>query len=204
MADAGFEMVRYADDFVILCRSAEEAISRAGDSCNAGRRQRGSVCIPRKPISWTCSSRAALTSSGITSSNGHRVPRTKSLQKLKDAVRQKTRRTNGQSLAVTIADVNRTLVGWFAYFKHSNGSFEDLDAWIRTRLRSILRKRAGLPWPPALRGPCVLAGSLLCGAGAVFSRHTPMRRFVSPGAGDSSTGEPDAGDSHVRFGGRGE
>ena len=72
-----------------------------------------------------------------------RWPRKKSLQKLKDAVRQKTRRTNGHSLAVIIADVNRTLVGWFAYFKHSHGSFRALDSWIRMRLRSILRKRAG-------------------------------------------------------------
>ena len=39
MADAGFEMVRYADDFVILCRTAEEADAGAGDCADAGRRQ---------------------------------------------------------------------------------------------------------------------------------------------------------------------
>jgi RNA-directed DNA polymerase len=80
----------------------------------------------------------------------YRLPRAKSLRKLKDAVRQKTRRTNGHSLAVIIADVNRTLVGWFGYFKHSHGSFEDLDAWIRTRLRSLLRKRAGFRRRPGV------------------------------------------------------
>ena len=73
--------------------------------------------------------------------HGHRWPRAKSLRTLKDAVRQKTRRTNGHSLAVIIADVNRTLVGWLDYFKHSHHSFRDLDKWIRMRLRSILRKR---------------------------------------------------------------
>lgn len=65
----------------------------------------------------------------------HRWPRTKSRKTLKDAVRQKTRRNNGHSLAFIIADLNRTLVGWFAYVKHSHGSFAGLDGWLRMRLR---------------------------------------------------------------------
>ena len=41
-----------------------------------------------------------------------------------------------------IADINRTLRGWFEYFKHSHPTtFRDLDGWVRMRLRSILRKR---------------------------------------------------------------
>ena len=70
--------------------------------------------------------------------------RTKSLRKVKDALRAKTRRTHGHSLAVIIDDVNRTLGGWFEYFKHSHPTtFGPLDAWIRMRLRSVLRKRRG-------------------------------------------------------------
>ena len=62
--------------------------------------------------------------------------------KLKDAVRAKTKRTSGHSLGVIIADLNRTLRGWFEYFKHSHRSaFPPLDGWIRRRLRNILRKR---------------------------------------------------------------
>jgi RNA-directed DNA polymerase len=75
---------------------------------------------------------------------GYRWPRTKSLTKFKETLRRKTPRTTGQSLAVIIADVNRTVRGWFGYFKHSHHTtFPNLDAWIRMRLRSILRKRAG-------------------------------------------------------------
>ncbi|MBI2565442.1 MAG: hypothetical protein HYV63_00235 [Candidatus Schekmanbacteria bacterium] len=44
---------------------------------------------------------------------GYRWPRKKRLRKLKDAVREKTRRTSGKSLGEIIRDVNRTLVGWF-------------------------------------------------------------------------------------------
>src|SRR5437899_1379166 len=65
-------------------------------------------------------------------------------QEVKRHVRAKTRRTNGQSLQAIIANVNRTTRGWFGYFKHSHRyTFEPLDRLMRTRLRSILRKRSG-------------------------------------------------------------
>jgi len=70
-------------------------------------------------------------------------PRKKSVQKLKQTLRPATRRTSGHSMANTMARVNRTLRGWFAYFQHSqSGIFRELDGWIRQRLRAILRKRS--------------------------------------------------------------
>ena len=73
---------------------------------------------------------------------GKKWPRRKSLQKLKDAIRAKTKRTNGNSLMAIISNVNRTLMGWHEYFKHSHKTtFPRLDGWIRMRLRSVLRKR---------------------------------------------------------------
>jgi RNA-directed DNA polymerase len=72
----------------------------------------------------------------------HRV-RDKSVRKLKDALRQKTKRTSGRSLSFIIADVNRVLRGWFAYFQHDQWyTFDRLDCWLRQRLRAILRKRS--------------------------------------------------------------
>ena len=63
---------------------------------------------------------------------------------MKDAVREKTRRTNGHSLSATILELNRMLRGWFAYFQHSHRyTFTTLDGWIRMRLRSTLRHRSG-------------------------------------------------------------
>ena len=73
---------------------------------------------------------------------GHHWPRAKSVRNLKDALRAKTRRNRGQSLAVIIGDVNRSLRGWFDYFQHSpRHAFGPLDAWVRMRLRSILRRQ---------------------------------------------------------------
>jgi RNA-directed DNA polymerase len=142
MAAAGFEMVRYADDFVVLCRTAEEA-AQALAAVQRWTAAAGLQLHPEKTHLVDMQQPGGFDFLGYHFERHYRWPRKKSLRKLKDAVRQKTRRTNGHSLAVIIGDLNRTLVGWFGYFKHSHGSFETLDAWIRTRLRSLLRKRAG-------------------------------------------------------------
>jgi RNA-directed DNA polymerase len=66
------------------------------------------------------------------------------MQKLKDKLRAQTKRNNGQSLACILGQVNRTLRGWFGFFQHScRLTFRDVDSWLRGRLRSLLRRRAG-------------------------------------------------------------
>ena len=69
-------------------------------------------------------------------------PRKKSLDKLEDAVRSKTRRNNGRCMRAICADLNRTLKGWYVYFQHSVPHvLESIDGYVRGRLRSILRRR---------------------------------------------------------------
>jgi RNA-directed DNA polymerase len=63
---------------------------------------------------------------------------------MKDTVREKTGRTDSQSLRVIIEDFNATLQGWFQYFEHSHrNTFSSVDKWVRMRVRSILRRRQG-------------------------------------------------------------
>jgi RNA-directed DNA polymerase len=140
MADAGYEMVRYADDFVVLCRTADEA-QQALAVVQRWTEAAGLRLHPEKTHLVEMHQPGGFDFLGYHFEGRSRWPRKKSLQKLKATVREKTRRTNGHSLAVIIADVNRSLVGWLEYFKHSHRSFRDLDKWIRMRLRSILRKR---------------------------------------------------------------
>lgn len=140
VARSGFEMVRYADDFVILCRTPEEA-SRALELVRAWVSENGLTLHPTKTKvvdAWT----DGFDFLGYHFEDGTRRPREKSLTKLKDTIRAKTRRTSGDSLTKVIGSLNRTLKGWFAYFKHSQPwVFPRLDGWIRRRLRSILRRR---------------------------------------------------------------
>jgi RNA-directed DNA polymerase len=143
LAVAGYEMVRYADDLVLLCRTAAEA-DAALAHLTRWTTAAGLRLHPTKTRVVDTTAPGGFDFLGYHFERGLRWPRTKSLRKLKDRLRLKTRRTNGHSLPVIIANVNVTLQGWFAYFKHSHcTAFAPLDQWVRMRLRSILRKRQG-------------------------------------------------------------
>ena len=144
MAQEGYEMVRYADDFVILCRSEAEAVA-ALEKVQAWAVQAGLTLHPDKTRIVNADEKGGFDFLGYHFERGMKWPRQKSLDKFKDTIRAKTRRTNGHSLQVIIENVNRTAKGWFEYFKQSKPTtFPVLDGWIRMRIRSILRKRRGL------------------------------------------------------------
>jgi RNA-directed DNA polymerase len=142
VARSGYEMVRYADDFVILCRTPEEA-SRALELVRDWVAENGLILHPTK-TKVVDTGIEGFDFLGYRFENGERRPRDKSLAKLKKTIRAKTKRTNGDSLSSIITALNRTLRGWFAYFQHSGRwIFRWLDGWIRRRLRSVLSLRNG-------------------------------------------------------------
>ena len=141
MARHGIEMVRYADDFVILCKTAEEA-ARALELVKQWVAGNGLTLHPEKTrIVDSCTQ--SFDFLGYTFQGQEHWPRKKALQKMRDTIRAKTIRQNGRSIQCVIADVNKTVRGWFAYFKHGTDRrfYRNQDAWIRMRLRSILRRR---------------------------------------------------------------
>jgi RNA-directed DNA polymerase len=143
MVRLGYRMVRYADDFVILCRSQAEA-QKALVEVQAWVEREGLTLHPEKTRIVEATQRGGFEFLGWHYERGLKGPREKSQQKLKETLRQKTRRTNGRSLGETIGSVNRTLRGWKHYFDRGVLTVhERLDQWIRMRLRSILRKRRG-------------------------------------------------------------
>jgi len=138
---SGLEMVRYADDFVLLCRSKDEA-QRALVLVQQWTATVGLTLHPEKTRIVDATQAGGFDFLGYHFERGQRWPRQKSLRKFKDIMRAKTKRHNGQSLQVIIAHVNRSARGWFGYFKHSHKwTFAPLDQWLRMRLRSILRRR---------------------------------------------------------------
>lgn len=144
LAEQGLAMVRYADDFVVLCRTPEEA-QRALALVQHWVVDNGLTLHPTKTrvVDVRQDGFDFLGYHFQPTRNGIRHwPRPKSLAKLKDTLRARTKRANGNSLSCIIADVNVVLRGWFGYFKHSTKTtFDALDGWVRMRLRSILRKR---------------------------------------------------------------
>ncbi len=141
MAEKGIEMVRYADDFVVLCPT-EVAAQEALEVVRNWTLTVGLTLHPVKTRIVDAMQVGGFDFLGYHFERGDRWPRQKSLGKFKDTIRAKTRRHNGQSLQAILTDLNRTLRGWFEYFKHSHRfPFIALDKWMRMRLRSLLRFR---------------------------------------------------------------
>jgi RNA-directed DNA polymerase len=141
LTDSGFEMVRYADDFVILCGTEAEARAALA-RVQAWTAQAGLQLHAEKTRIVDVTQRGGFDFLGYHFERGYRWPRRKSVAKLRAKIRQDSKRRNGHSLQTIISNVNQTLIGWFEYFKHSHKTaFPPLDKWIRMRLRSILRQR---------------------------------------------------------------
>lgn len=146
MEESGYRMVRYADDFVILCRTDEEA-QAALRQVEAWVSANGLTLHPDKTRIGDCRQPGqGFDFLGYRFEAGLRFVRDKSRKAIRDKVRTKTRRNRGASLRQIIDDLNPMLQGWFGYFKHAVPSeLRTLDAFIRRRLRAVLRKQDKRP-----------------------------------------------------------
>jgi RNA-directed DNA polymerase len=140
----GLQMIRYADDFVILCRTEEEA-QQALEIVRTWVTENGLILHPTK-TKLVNANTEGFDFLGYHFRGTKHWARKKSLQKLRTTLKPLTKRTNGQSLQCVITKINQTLRGWFVYFQHSNkATFREVDQWVRQRLRGILRKRRKRP-----------------------------------------------------------
>jgi RNA-directed DNA polymerase len=146
MKEKGYRMVRYADDFVMLCRTAAEA-EAALVEVKAWVEVNGLTLHPDKTHVGDCLvAGQGFDFLGYHFEAGKRWVRRKSLMAMKDKLRHLTRRTSGISLKAIIEKLNPILRGWFGYFKHAHKwQFGPLDSLIRRRLRALLRKRQKRP-----------------------------------------------------------
>jgi RNA-directed DNA polymerase len=146
MEQSGYRMVRYADDFVVLCATEAEAadalrlvsawVSRNGLTLHPDKTKVGDCRQPGQGFDFL----------GYRFEAGMRFVRDKSLKAFKDKVRARTIRSRGDSLGRIVADLNPMVRGWFEYFKHARPRlFRRLDGFIRRRLRAILRKQEKRP-----------------------------------------------------------
>jgi RNA-directed DNA polymerase len=140
MADNGFEMVRYADDFVVLCRTRSDA-EAALAMITAWVEQAGLILHPTKTkiVDSRVESFAFL---GYSFRGDKIYPRRESLAKMKARLKELTPRKRPGPLESIAVELNRVLRGWFGYFRHCRWTiFKDLDAKLRSRLRRLLLQR---------------------------------------------------------------
>jgi RNA-directed DNA polymerase len=148
MVNKGYNLVRYADDFVILCKSKTEAGNALKETTNwinahdlelhADKTKIANLTVPGEGFEFL--------GYRFTRTNGKKIlkhwPSKKSEKKFRANIRQYTKRCNGRSLNEIIAIINPILRGWFQYYRHSPlSTMKTMDGWVRMRLRSILRKR---------------------------------------------------------------
>src|SRR5215467_8958086 len=146
MQQKGYRMVRYADDFVVLCQSGEKA-QAALEEVRSWVEQNGlSLNVDKTHVGDCRQEGQGFEFLGYRFEGGRRWVRKKSLMAFRDRIRMRTKRTRGDSLAKIIAELNPTLRGWFNYFKHAHPvTFRWIDAFVRRRLRAILRKQEKRP-----------------------------------------------------------
>ena len=140
-------LVRYADDFLIMCESQEDA-------------DKALILVKE----WMSSVKLRIhpQKTRIVDMNqvGHsfeflgyhfermkrgcirRWPKAANMKKFKDKVRYITRRNNPHSIEIVCEQLHIYFKGWFQYFKHSmHYKFQSLDGFTRRRMRRILKKR---------------------------------------------------------------
>ena len=152
MKQQGYRMVRYADDFVVLCRTAQQA-QAALEEVKSWVAQNGLRLNADKTHVGDCRQAGqGFEFLGYRFEAGQRWVRPKSFKALRERIRVKTQRTRGDSLAKIIGDLNPMLRGWFNYFKQAHPLVHEMmDGFIRRRLRALLRKQEKRPG----RGRCL-------------------------------------------------
>lgn len=146
----GYRMVRYADDFVVLCATAEAATA-ALSLIRAWVEGNGLTLHPEKTRIADLSRPAGyfdfLGYRFYRDDTGklRRTIKPKKQKALRARLAQLTPRGSGISTAQTVQQLNRWLVGVFGYFKHAHRRvLATLDAHVRYRLRRIFAKHHGM------------------------------------------------------------
>jgi RNA-directed DNA polymerase len=139
MTRAGYKMLRFADDFVILTKTKEEAeealklvriwVAENELTLHPEKTHIGNAMIPGEGFEFL----------GYRFEAGSSWVRPKSIQKFRDRIRQETKRSCGRSIEFVIGKLNPILRGWCNYFKNvTKYTLGTFDSFVRRRLRAII------------------------------------------------------------------
>lgn len=136
----GYRHVRFADDFVVLCTTPEEAVNAKPFVQEVLGQLKLSLHETKTRLTDFSEGFEFL---GFRFRRFRIGVRSKSLDRFKDKVRILTRRQQGRNVDAVLQDLNPVLRGFARYFGSAEvaGSFARLDAWVRMRIRSFKSKR---------------------------------------------------------------
>lgn len=183
MTAAGFRLTRWAEDFVVLGKTRDEAQRAFACAARFLREELGVTVHPQKTRSVHRSQGLEVLGDKVKQGKGFRVaaqkrrrranplnlyagPREKSVKRVKDQIRQLTRRNAPVQWREGIERVNPVSRGWGTYYRKAHGRrlFQQLDRWSEPRLYSFRAKRGrnalGRRYPTARRSGEVGRGRL--------------------------------------------
>lgn len=139
---AGYHFVRYADDFVVLCQTRQQAQEALQLVEQVLENELGLKLSPEKTRSTTYGKGYDFL--GFRLSSRSRRMREKSEQKFKARIRELTQRHRNLDCRV-VQELNQVIRGTAHYFATGFSTcrwrFQKLDSWIRMRLRAMKLKR---------------------------------------------------------------
>jgi RNA-directed DNA polymerase len=160
MTAKGYVMVRWADDFVVLCRTRAEANRALMFARRFLQEQLGVELHPQKTQVVHVSRGFEFLGYKLKGGKGYRmpaskrrvkgnpkdlyaIPKEKSVKRFKDQIRRLTRRRIPLRLQEVIDGINPVIRGWGNYYRkaHVRRLFHQLDGWIERRLYSFSAKR---------------------------------------------------------------
>jgi len=144
MLKEGFKVVRYADDFVVMCRTEREAKRAKKLTRKILEEELELQLHPTKTRITHISEGFEFL--GFLFKRGYSIyiyPRNKAIKAFKDKVRQITRRKNPYRMLEMVRRLNKLIIGWGNYFRKSYARklFRKLDRWVRRRVRAFRAKR---------------------------------------------------------------
>ena len=140
----GHNFCRYADDCNIYVRS-KKAGERVMTSIVDFIERKLKLKVNRTKSGVRHCSEVKFLGYTLLSDGGIRIG-DQSIHRLKDKVRQITKRNRGVEFRQVIRELNELIIGWSNYFSLANkwlATFRDLDGWIRRRLRCYALKQCG-------------------------------------------------------------
>lgn len=160
MTEAGFRLTRWADDFVVVCKTRQEAERALAAAKRFLQGVLGVVVHPRKTRIVHIRHGFEFLGYKVKRGKGYRlpehkrrsrsnpqnlyaVPRSKSVKRFQNQIRALSRRKVPLTLKEMVDQINPVIRGWGAFYRkaHVRGLFNRLDRWIERRLYSFLAKR---------------------------------------------------------------
>jgi RNA-directed DNA polymerase len=142
MGEEEYLLLRYADDFLIFCKTEEDAHRAQGMAEKILRDELKLSLNPEKTRILNIR-RGNGNFLGFTFSARYLAPSEKSIEKYKDTIRHKTRRQQPKNASMVITEINPVIRGWGRYFgcRTMITPLKELDRWTRIRVRCFKARR---------------------------------------------------------------